>query len=132
MIVAKPLFEDKYFDTVRGYMPEEARLALDRQMPRIREGVSEQIDQFSDSLCKEIQAEIKAFGKNQTEALEGVIEDITNYLNKTAQDDKSSDLKNLADKLGDQVQVFKDNGKNFGKNLRNATHVAARAAGLPL
>jgi len=126
------LFEDKYFNAVRPYMPEEARRVLDDQVPVIRKQVSEEIDEFAKNLAGEIQQELTAFKEEQVKELNGITDRLTQLAAQVGAVTNVTSLKEQAGALQTEIKAFRDRNEQIGQGIRRAAISAARAAGLPI
>ena len=127
------LFDEKYFQAVRPYVPEEARRLLDEQVPVIQSEISKEIDQFADRLAKDITAEVTAYGNAQATELNSILARLAEVSASLAkQQPDTQQLATQAATLQASVKAFEDRNRQAGETFRKLALTAARATGLPI
>lgn len=122
-------YEDKYFTVIRSYMNDEARNALDTQIPAIKKEVSTQIDEFAKNLATSVQAKIKTIGDQhvaEMKAVEKEMEAVIKKLEANGIDDQS------LERLKASVATYQENINKAGAAVQKVALTAARSAGLPV
>jgi hypothetical protein len=127
------LFDEKYFQAIRPYVPEEARRLLDEQVPAIQKEISSEIDHFAKRLADDVTAEVTAFSKEQADEMNTILAklaEVSANLAKAQPDPK--ELATQAATLQASVKAFEDRTKKAGETFRKLALTAARSAGLPI
>jgi hypothetical protein len=128
----RPILES-HFDSIRAYVPEEARRVLDTNVERVREEISVEIDAFAKSLATEIETKLANEAKQLEDdfgSLKKKSADLLAQANTAAPN--PAQLLALASQLDEEVKAFNAKWKGLGEKARQAVIGAARSAGIPI
>jgi hypothetical protein len=127
------MFRDEYFASIRGYLPEAAKNVLDQEIPRIREQVRRDIDDFGkqlqDWLAKEVDSALDAQKKIIDAAREVVELELAQI--KTLAAPAGDALASHAGKLKQAIADYEQHWRGMGEKVRGAA-VAAIGKAFPL
>lgn len=128
-----PIGREESYDTLRPFLPEDAKRVLEKEIPRIRKQIDGEIDDFVNALSEQIQKEAAQMAKEieeestkSTEALGAIL----SKLNANAADSKV--LIASAEALKAEVTAYKNKWESMGKNVQKAVLLAAKSVGLPV
>ena len=123
------MLDEKYFDSIVAYLPEDAKAILNSEVPRIRQQVIEEVQKFGEEVGKSLQEKIDAL------IAERGIESEVELLKKKLTDlkgDPSGALASSVETLKAELDEFKAKWKGVGKSLHEAAVLAVRSFGIPL
>lgn len=130
------LFEDKYYNSVRPYMPQDAKRILDEQIPVIKQQVSAEIEAFGKSYAESVTTEVARLVAEIEKDLSASTESLkatTDELLKESGD--SAKLKEEVEKLKKAVEAHEEQVRGWGETLNASLKIAAKTAaasvGLP-
>src|SRR5687768_11206502 len=121
---------DRYFDSIREYVPEDAKAVLDRQIPAIRDEVKRSVDDF---------------GKQLGDFVHKRIADLTIEQEREARDARVQyeralgDLKTQAGvdpakiaALEQAITAYEERWRGLGEKIKGAALLAVRSTGIPI
>lgn len=124
---------ERAYDSIREYVPEDARRILDSQAPKIEKFIDDELDKFGAELTEWISAEIekvveeqRVFFEQDREALKQIIEELRHDV---ATNDET--LNEVVVKLEAQLDKYEERAQQLGKNVREKVSVAVKSTGLP-
>lgn len=124
---------ERAYDSIREYVPEDARRILDSQAPKIEKFIDDELDKFGAELTEWISAEVekvveeqRVFFEQDREALKQIIEELRHDV---ATNDET--LNEVVVKLEAQLDKYEERARQLGKNVREKVSVAVKSTGLP-
>ena len=124
---------ERAYDSIREYVPEDARRILDSQTPKIEKFIDDELDKFGAELTEWISAEIekvveeqRVFFEQDRETLKQIIEELRHDV---ATNDET--LNEAVVKLEAQLDNYEERAQQLGKNVREKVSVALKSTGLP-
>ena len=124
---------ERAYDSIREYVPEDARRILDSQAPKIEKFIDDELDKFGAELTEWISAEVekvveeqRVFFEQDREALKQIIEELRHDV---ATNDET--LNEVVVKLEAQLDKYEERAQQLGKNVREKVSVAVKSTGLP-
>lgn len=124
---------ERAYDSIREYVPEDARRILDSQTPKIEKFIDDELDKFGAELTEWISAEIekvveeqRVFFEQDRETLKRIIEELRHDV---ATNDET--LNEAVVKLEAQLDKYEERAQQLGKNVREKVSVAVKSTGLP-
>jgi len=85
-----PLFDEKYYNAVRPYMPQDAKKVLDEQIPGIKAKVAEDITEFGKSYALFVKEEIENLTASTTQELDDSTKMLSDQISQLAEATKDS------------------------------------------
>lgn len=124
---------DESYDSLRPYLPEDARAILDKELPRIQKRIEGEIDAFTSSFSERIAAEVAKV----TNEINAELQAANAKLVEIAADIKANGanpalLAANAKALQDEVTAYKQKWEGMGRKVQGAILSAANAAGLKI
>jgi hypothetical protein len=124
-------FKDKYYDSIHDYLPEDAKQILAAQIPRIREAITQDVEQFGQELGREVQREIDATIKAATDANKASFDALKAQLIGLVAKDSTS-LQNAVQQLSASLDDYEKRWRGVGESLQKVALGVVKSAGLPI
>lgn len=125
------MFKSVYFDSIRSYLPDEAKAILVDQIPKIREAVAADIDDFGKSLGAKLKKELDdAFDAQQKAA--GEVSTQLRTLVDSIGKKGSEHLAEVTRQLKESIDAYENQWKTLGAKAREIAVAAVKSAGIPL
>jgi len=125
-----PIGRQESYDSLRPYLPEDAKAILEKEIPRIRKQIDVEIDEFVKGLGSYIKLQAEAASKE----IESEAKDSGVRMDKIISDLKAigCDHAKLAGDLQRELDAYKAKWQKFGEAIQKAALTAAKAAGVPI
>ena len=125
---------ERAYESIRGYVPEDANRILDEQIPRIEEFVDEELARFGEELSAFVGQEIDRLladaGESAQRAHNEVIAVVGELRAEVAAGDAT--LEHAVDRLEQGLDAYERRYRELGEGVRDAVLAAVRAAGVPV
>src|SRR5262245_15088827 len=123
------MFDTRYFDSVRSYMPEGAKAVLDAEIPRIRETIKKDVEEFADHMGRYLKAEIDKVTAEQATLVELQLANIKQQLT-TLESKAPEDAAVKA--LRESIDKYESQWTKLGESVKAAAVAAMKSMGIPL
>src|SRR5262245_50245716 len=107
------MFKSVYFDSIRSYLPDDARAILVDQIPKIREAVAADIDDFGQALGDKLKKELDdAFNaqKRAVDEISAQMRTLLDGIGKKGADNVTEATRQLKDSLDAYEKQWKSLG----------------------
>ncbi len=126
---------EKAYESVMGYAPEDVKNVLEREIPRIKESIDEELAKFSKELGEYIKSEVDAaLEKVQAEARaeRDKMRDLMKKIRDAQSREELDKMRASATKLDEALTEYENRFENLGAMMRKSALTAARTAGIPI
>lgn len=124
---------DESYDSLRPYLPEDAKAVLEKELPRIRKSIEGEIDDFTKSFGEQIKAQMEeqkaAIAKDSADASGRLTELLQNV---TVNAGDAAKLAQNAKELQAEITAYRQKWEGMGKSVQDAVLNAARSIGVPI
>ncbi|RKY18400.1 MAG: hypothetical protein DRQ55_13430 [Planctomycetota bacterium] len=120
---------ERYYQSIRPYVPATASAILDKQIPEIRREVRESVDSFGEQLGRFLRQQIEAEQKRHEQSLgqlRSSLDELRGQLAEGAPDPAQIDA------LRKQLDDFEARWRGVGETLQGVALAAVRQTGLPI
>lgn len=124
---------EESYDSLRPYLPEDAKSILEKELPRIRKQIDGEIEDFAKSFGDYIKTEVTKVSQEiekETKEAQVRLDKILVEIGAAAAGGAALGVQ--AKKLQDEVEAYKQKWENMGKTTRKAILTAAKATGIPI
>lgn len=125
---------ERAYESIRGYLPEDAKAVLSEQVPEIERFIDDELAKFGGELAEYIAAEVgRLLEVSQREALRShneVIAAVGELRADVAANDVA--LERAVARLERSLDDYEHGYREMGENVRRTVIAAVRAAGIPL
>lgn len=127
-------YADEMFVPIREFVPPDVQKIMDDQIPKIKQVISTQIDQFAGQLGQYMAQTVADIVKNQQQQVhdaEASMQTAIQKLKDKVEKDPGK-IDEAAQALSTAVQEYKDKWIGLGKTVQQAAVTGLRAAGIPI
>lgn len=125
---------ERAYESIRGYMPEDAREILNEQIPRIEQFIDDELTKFGVELSEFIGAEVDRLLLDSQESAHRSHNELIAAIGEIRADVAANDavLERAVARLERSLDDYERRFEALGEGVRRAVILAARAAGIPV
>lgn len=128
-----PIGRQESYDSLRPYLPEDAKAILEKEIPRIRKQIDGEIDDFVKGLGTYIKSQVEAASKE----IEGEAKKTSDRIAKILADlnangGNATKLAAATTELQKELDDYKAKWQKLGETVQKCALTAVRAAGVPI
>lgn len=125
---------ERAYESIRGYMPEDAREILNQQIPRIEQFIDDELTKFGVELSEFIGAEVDRLLLDAQESAHRSHNELIAAIGEIRADVAANDavLERAVARLERSLDDYERRFEELGEGVRRAVILAARAAGIPV
>jgi len=125
---------ERAYESIRGYLPEDANQILSEQVPRIEQFIDDELTKFGSELSEYIAAEVDRLLEESDEQAMRSHNELVAVIGEIRADVAANDavLERAVAKLERSLDDYERRFQELGENVRRAVIGAARASGIPI
>ena len=125
---------ERAYESIRGYMPEDAREILNEQIPRIEQFIDDELTKFGVELSEFIGAEVDRLLQEAQESAHRSHNELIAAIGEIRADVAANDavLERAVARLERSLDDYERRFEALGEGVRRSVILAARAAGVPV
>ena len=125
---------ERAYESIRGYLPEDANQILDEQVPRIEQFIDDELTKFGTELSEYIAAEVDRLLEESQERAMRSHNELVSVIGEIRADVAANDavLERAVAKLERSLDDYERRFEELGEGVRRVVITAARASGIPI
>jgi hypothetical protein len=125
---------ERAYESIRGYVPEDANQILNEQIPRIEQFIDDELTKFGVELSEYIGAEVDRLLQQSEDATARSRNEVVAVIGELRANVVAGDatLEAAVAKLERSLDDYERRFEHIGEGVRRAVISAARAAGVPI
>ena len=125
---------ERAYESIRGYLPEDANQILNEQVPRIEEFIDDELARFGAELSEYIAAEVDRLLTESEERGVRSHNELVSVIGEIRADVAANDavLERAVTKLERSLDDYERRFEELGEGVRRVVINAARASGIPI
>ena len=125
---------ERAYESIRGYLPEDANEILNEQVPRIEQFIDDELTKFGVALSEYIAAEVDRLLEESEERAMRSHNELVSVIGEIRADVAANDavLERAVAKLERSLDDYERRFEELGEGVRRVVISAARASGIPI
>ena len=125
---------ERAYESIRGYLPEDANQILDEQVPRIEQFIDDELTKFGTELSEYIAAEVDRLLEESQERAMRSHNELVSVIGEIRADVAANDavLERAVAKLERSLDDYERRFEELGEGVRRVVITAVRASGIPI
>jgi hypothetical protein len=125
---------ERAYESIRGYLPEDASQVLSEQIPRIGQFIDDELTKFGRELADYIAAEVDRVIAEATASTARAHNEVVAVVGEIRADVAAGDatLERAVARLERSLEAYDRSFEDLGDSVRESVMAAVRAAGVPV
>ncbi len=125
---------ERAYESIRGYLPEDANEILNEQVPRIEQFIDDELTKFGSELSEYIAAEVDRLLEESQERAMRSHNELVSVIGEIRADVAANDavLERAVAKLERSLDDYERRFEELGEGVRRVVITAVRASGIPI
>ncbi len=125
---------ERAYESIRGYLPEDANQILNEQVPRIEQFIDDELTKFGSELSEYIAAEVDRLLEESQERAMRSHNELVSVIGEIRADVAANDavLERAVAKLERSLDDYERRFEELGEGVRRVVITAVRASGIPI